>query len=247
MYHDRIVALVTGANRGIGLEVARQLAGRGMTVVFGARDLEEGRAVSEDLRAAGYRTGVVRVDVSESGNPATAIGEVAEKFGRLDVLVNNAGRTLDVEAIETSAEDLRTIFETNVFGAAEMIRASLSLLRRSNSARIVNVSSTTGSLTLTAAGTDFGGDASRRLAYSASKAALNMLTLQYHRAFQNDPSLCHIKINAATPGYTATDMTHHGAGARPVGDGARVIVELASLSDVGASGGFFNDQGSVVW
>ncbi len=127
-----------------------------------------------------------------------------------------------------------------------MIRATLPLLRQARSARIVNVTSTTGSLTLTAAGTDFGGDATKRLAYSTSKTALNMLSVQYACAFQQDPTLKHIKINAGTAGYTATDM-NRGAGGRSVEDGARVIVELACLDDEGPSGGFFNDNGAVAW
>jgi NAD(P)-dependent dehydrogenase (short-subunit alcohol dehydrogenase family) len=121
----------------------------------------------------------------------------------------------------------------------------LPLLRQSAMPRIVNVSSTTASLTMTGSGHDFGGNASRRLAYSTSKTAMNMLTVQYARAFAADPGLAHIKINSATPGHTATDMSgHHG---RSVADGARIIVDLATLPADGPTGGFFNDQGPVPW
>jgi NAD(P)-dependent dehydrogenase (short-subunit alcohol dehydrogenase family) len=110
----------------------------------------------------------------------------------------------------------------------------------------VNVSSTTGSLSLTADGTEFGGDAAHRIAYSTSKAALNMLTLQYARAFAADPQLAHIKINAVTPGYVATDM-NRGQGTRTVSEGAKVIVEFATLGDDGPSGEYHNDRGPVPW
>jgi NAD(P)-dependent dehydrogenase (short-subunit alcohol dehydrogenase family) len=196
--------------------------------------------------SSGATASALRLDVTEPGGPAAAIGAILDNYGRLDVLVNNAGRIIEVPAVETTAEDLRAVFDTNVFGAAEMVRAALPLLRQSSQARIVNVTSTTGSLTLTAAGTDFGGDATKRLAYATSKTALTMLTVQYHRAFQEDPILKHIKINAGTPGYSATDM-NRGEGGRSVEDGARVIVDLACLQNDGPSGGFFNDQGAVAW
>jgi len=246
LYHDQPVALVTGANRGIGRAVARQLAARGVTTVVGSRNLDAGQAVADELAPTGASVCSVRLDVTEEGSPAAVISQVGERFGRLDILVNNAGQTVEADAVDTTADDLRAVFDTNVVGPADMTRAALALLRRSTSPRIVNVSSTTGSLTLTSGGTDFGGDADRRLAYSTSKAALNMLTVQYHRAFQRDPSLRHVKINSATPGYTATDM-NQGRGTRTVEQGARIIVELALLPDDGPSGGFFNDQGPVAW
>ena len=244
--HTQPVALVTGANRGIGREVARQLAGRGLAVVVGSRDVESGQAVAGDLTRQGTQASAVRLDVTVPGSPSEAVGLIEGRLGRLDVLVNNAGRIIEASAVESTADDLRAVFETNVFVAAEMFRAALPLLRTSPGPRIVNVSSTTASLTLTAGGTDFGGDAAFRLAYSTSKAALNMLTVQYDRAFRADPALRHVKINAATPGYTATDM-NRGQGQRTVEQGARIIVDLALLAEDGPSGGFFNDAGSVPW
>jgi NAD(P)-dependent dehydrogenase (short-subunit alcohol dehydrogenase family) len=127
-----------------------------------------------------------------------------------------------------------------------MIQTMLPLLGKSSAPRIVNVSSTTVSMSLTSGGTDFGGDADLRMAYSSSKAALNMLTVQYAKAFGNSAALSHIKINSATPGYTATDMTRH-RGTRTVTEGARIIVDLATLSDDSPTGGFFNDEGVVPW
>ncbi|WP_207755396.1 SDR family NAD(P)-dependent oxidoreductase [Nonomuraea cypriaca] len=168
------------------------------------------------------------------------------EHGRLDVLVNNAGTVVDRLAADTTAVEMRHTFEVNVFGVVTVIHAMLPLLRASLAPRIVNVSSTTASLGLTSGGADFGGDAERRIAYSSSKTALNMLTVQYAHAFAKDPGLSHIKINSATPGYTATDLTGH-RGTRTVEEGARVIVDLATLDSAGPTGGFFNDQGRVPW
>jgi NAD(P)-dependent dehydrogenase (short-subunit alcohol dehydrogenase family) len=188
VYHDGLVALVSGATRGIGREVARQLAERGVRVAVGCRDVEAGRAVAGPLDGAHP----VVLDVTAPGGAAAAVAATAERYGRLDILVNNAGRTAEATAAGTTAAVLRPVFEVNVFGAVELIGAALPLLRSSPAPRVVNVSSTTASLALTAGGTDFGGDADRRLAYAASKTALNMLTVQYHRAFQSDPALRHI-------------------------------------------------------
>jgi NAD(P)-dependent dehydrogenase (short-subunit alcohol dehydrogenase family) len=162
------------------------------------------------------------------------------------VLVNNAGTTDDVPIMETTAEAMRPIFETNVFGVVTLIHTLLPLLAAAPAPRIVNVSSTTASLGLISNGSDFGGNAGRRLAYTSPKTAVNMPTLQYAAAFANDPNLKHIKINSVTPGYTATDLNDH-QGTRSVAEGARIIVELASLPDAGPTGGFFNDHGSVPW
>lgn len=240
------VALVTGANRGIGREVARQLVARGVTVVVGSRDVAAGQAVAEEIATDEAAASAVRLDVTAAGAHERAIADVTDRHGCLDILVNNAGRLVEADAADTTASVLRQVFETNVFGVADMIRASLPSLRRSAAARIVNVTSTTGSLSLTSHGTDFGGNADQRLAYSTSKAALNMLTIQYHRAFRLDDTLRHIKINSGTPGYTATDM-NEGQGTRTVEQGARIIVELALLPDDGPSGGFFNDDGPIPW
>jgi NAD(P)-dependent dehydrogenase (short-subunit alcohol dehydrogenase family) len=242
VYHEGLVALVSGATRGIGREVARQLAGRGVAVAVGCRDLAAGRAVAGGLPAASP----VPLDVTVPGGATAAVAAVRDRFGRLDILVNNAGRIVEATAPDTTAAVLREVFDVNVFGVADLTGAALPLLRHSPAARIVNVSSTTGSLALTAAGTDFGGDADRRTAYAASKSALNMLTIQYDRAFQADPALRHIKVNSATPGYTATGM-NGGRGTRTVTQGAAVIVRLALAPADGPSGGFSNDAGPVPW
>ncbi|MGW1916872.1 SDR family NAD(P)-dependent oxidoreductase [Streptomyces sp. NPDC002076] len=172
--------------------------------------------------------------------------EIGRTYGRLDVLVNNAGVMVEVSAARLTAAEIRSVCEVNMPGAATMVHEMLPLLRSSAHPRIVNVSSTTASLSLTAAGTDFGGDAAHRIAYSVSKTALNMLTLQYARAFAADPDLAHIKINAVTPGYVATGMSK-GRGTRTVDEGAAVVVAFANLADDGPTGQFHNDRGPVPW
>ncbi|MDL4815606.1 SDR family oxidoreductase [Actinomadura opuntiae] len=239
------VALVTGANRGLGRETARQLARRGMTVLLGSRDADRGARAARDLAGEGD-VRPLPVDVTDPSGVAAAAERIGAEHGRLDVLVNNAGVMVEAPAVETTADDLRRAYEINVFGVVTVLNALLPLLRRSPAARVVNVSSTTASLTLTGGGTDFGGDAHLRLAYSSSKAALNMLTVQYAAAFAADPGLAHIKINSATPGYVATDMSAY-RGTRTVEEGSRVVVELATLPADGPTGGFFREQGAVPW
>lgn len=246
MYTDYPVALVTGANKGLGKEAVRQLAERGASVVLGSRDPRQGEAAAAELAAAGITAVPARLDVTDAGSVQDVADRLEAEYARLDVLINNAGVVVDRLAERTTAAEMRQIYEVNVFGAVTMIQAMLPLLGKSPAARIVNVSSTTGSLSLTSGGTDFGGDAHLRMAYSSSKAALNMLTIQYAKAFEHSDALAHIKINSVTPGYTATDMTKH-RGTRTVAEGARVIVDLATLTDEGPTGGFFNDSGPVPW
>lgn len=254
---ERRTALVTGANRGIGREVARQLAEAGLRVVIGTRDLAAGVTAAEEIEAGlaegghdGVEVSAVHLDVAarddEFGNPHAAAREIDERFGTIDILVNNAGRMVEVLPPEITGKDLEAAFSTNVAGVAETTHAFLPLLTRSTMPRIVNVSSTTASLQLTNEGKDFGGDHSVRAPYSTSKAALNMLTLHYHKAFQADDNLRHIRINAITPGYVATEMTR-GLGARTVEQGARALVTLALKGDDSPSGGYFNEHGPLPW
>jgi NAD(P)-dependent dehydrogenase (short-subunit alcohol dehydrogenase family) len=203
-------------------------------------------AAAAELNADGATVVPVALDVTDADSVTALAVRLEREHGRLDVLVNNAGVMVAAAPHATTAAHLRQTFEVNVFGVATVISALLPLLARSAAPRIVNVSSTTASLALTSGGTDFGGDAEHRMGYSASKAALNMLTMQYARAFARDSDLARIRINAATPGFTATDMNDH-QGTRTVEQGARVIVELATLPDDGPTGGFFNDQGPVPW
>jgi NAD(P)-dependent dehydrogenase (short-subunit alcohol dehydrogenase family) len=239
-----VIALVTGANKGLGKETARLLALRGMTVLLGSRDLERGTAATRDLAAGGVTVEPIRLDVTDPKSVEAVAARIQDEYGRLDVLVNNAGILVDASATELTAAQLRETFEVNVFGVVTAIQTLLPLLRRSAAPRIVNVSSTTGSLTMTSESKDFGGDADRRIGYATSKTALNMLTVQYARAFARNNEL--IKINSVTPGFVATDMNQH-RGTRTVTQGAAAIVDLATLQDDGPTGGFFNDQGPVPW
>jgi len=242
---DRI-ALVTGANRGLGRETARQLAGLGIHVLIGSRDVDSGEATVGQFEEQGLAATAIALDVTDPESARSAAGEIGRTHGHLDVLVNNAGMIVEASAAELTAAEIRTVCEVNLFGAVTMVREMLPLLRHSEHPRIVNVSSTTASLSLTASGTDFGGDAAHRIAYSVSKTALNMLTLQYARAFAADPQLAHIKINMVTPGYVATDM-NRGQGSRTVGEGSGIIVKFATIGDDGPSGEFHNDRGPVPW
>lgn len=240
------VALVTGANKGLGREVARQLAARGIAVLVGSRDPDRGRTTANELVAEGLDVAPIAIDVVNEASVTEAAAEILASRGRLDVLVNNAGTITDVAATEMTAELLRPMFETNVFGVVTTTNAMVALLAAATSPRIVNMSSTTASLTLTSTGTRIPGDATRRLGYAASKAALNMLTVQYAAAFAREPELAHIKVNSACPGFTATDMNGY-RGTRRVEDGAAIAVELALLPDDGPTAGFHADDGPVPW
>jgi NAD(P)-dependent dehydrogenase (short-subunit alcohol dehydrogenase family) len=236
------VAVVTGANKGIGLEIARQLARRDHTVFVGARDEARGRAAAEKLRAEGLDARPLRLDVTDDASVAAAVAQVDMAAGRLDVLVNNAGIAIDdAPPSAVSMEIVRRTWETNVFGVIRATQAFLPLLRKSDAGRIVNLSSSLGSLALNAdprspfAGVNY-------LAYNSSKTAVNAITLQFASELRGTP----IKVNAADPGYVATDMTQH-QGPRTVEQGAATPVRLATLPADGPTGGFFNDDGSLPW
>ena len=239
---DRRVAVVTGANKGIGLEIARQLAREGLTVHLGARDEARGRAAAEKLRADGLDVRPLRLDVTSDGSVAAAAAVLEAEEGRLDVLVNNAGIAIDDgPPSRVSGDALRRTYETNVFGVVRVTQAFLPLLRRSAAGRIVNLSSGLGSLTLNSDPTSpFA--AVKYLAYNSSKSAVNAITVQFAHELRNTP----IKVNAADPGYVATDMNRQ-QGVRSVEQGAATPVRLALLPPDGPTGGYFNDDGPVPW
>ncbi|EFL02148.1 2-deoxy-D-gluconate 3-dehydrogenase [Streptomyces sp. SPB78] len=232
-------ALVTGANKGIGLAIARGLADLGFTVAVGARDEARGAAAAESLRAEGARAFAVVLDVTSEESVAAAARTVAEEAGRLDVLVNNAGISGSTEdgAQDPTTLDLdvvRTVLDTNVFGVVRVTNALLPLLRRAPSPRIVNVSSTMGSLSLRTGPV--------LAAYAPSKTMLNALTTQYARRLADTPVL----VNACCPGWVATDFTGHEPDRTPQ-EGAAIALRLATLPDDGPRGGFFDDGGVVPW
>jgi NAD(P)-dependent dehydrogenase (short-subunit alcohol dehydrogenase family) len=230
---DRTVALVTGANKGIGLETARLLGARGMTVLLGCRDDERGKVAEAELRAAGADAHALTLDVTDAASVAAAASRVEREFGRLDILVNNAGIALGDghgRPSETTLATLRTVFETNVFGVVAVTNALLPLLRRSAAPRIVNVSSEVGSITsMTNPDGPLWPMAS--VPYPASKSALNMVTAMYAKELRDAGFL----VNAANPGYCATDLNHHTGWRTPV-QGAEVSVHLATLSAGGPTG-----------
>ncbi|MFG2089410.1 MULTISPECIES: SDR family NAD(P)-dependent oxidoreductase [unclassified Spirillospora] len=246
------VALVTGANKGIGRAAAGQLAAQGMTVLVGARDPERGEEAAAALRAAGGDAHALTLDVTDQAAARAAAGRIRERFGRLDALVNNAGITgsgqvspMDAHDQVPSSVDLdmvRAVFETNVFGVIAVTNAMLPLLRRSPAPRIVNVSSHAASLTLTG---DPDGPFAALLpsaAYTPSKAALSAVTVQYANELRKDGVL----VNAAAPGFVDTDSNDHTGHLTPA-QGAAVVVRLATLADGGPTGGFFSEDGPVPW
>ncbi len=225
------LAVVTGANRGIGLDLCRQLADEGYQVVLGSRDLGRGRQAAAGLGRPGIE--VVQLDVADDASVKAAAAWVRQRFGRCDVLVNNAAVDYDTDA-RASAADLDRVhraLETNLFGAWRTSLAFLPLLRLSQHPRIVNVSSEAGSLTRMGAGPP---------AYQVSKAALNALT----RTLAGELRRERILVNAICPGWTATDM---GGGGRPVSEGAASVMWAVRLPDTGPTGGFFRDGKPLDW
>ncbi|MDG4808099.1 SDR family oxidoreductase [Micromonospora sp. WMMD1120] len=235
-----MIALVTGANKGIGFATAGQLGSLGMTVLVGARDAERGRAAERRLRDGGVDARFVPLDVTDAESVAAVATLVEADYGRLDVLVNNAGIVLADGTSglpsETTVATLRRLYETNVFGVAAVTNALLPALRRAPAARIVNVSSEVGSITVMTDpnGALFG---LTSVPYPSSKAALNMLTAMYAKELRDTP----IKVNAANPGYCATDFNGN-SGFRSAEQGAEVSVRLATLPADGPSGQLWGYQ-----
>jgi len=242
MTYEKQVALITGANKGIGLEIARQLAQQDFTVLIGARDAQRGEAAADLLRAEGLDAHALVLDVTDMVSVQDVATQLGERFGRLDVLVNNAGVSLDdVPPSTLPMEVLRTTFETNVFGVVQVTQALLPLLRAAPAARIVNMGSAMGSLTLTS---DLNNLRSGYwlLAYASSKSALHAVTVQ----FANELRETGIKVNAADPGYVATDMTGQ-QGFNSLQDGALPAVRLATLAGDGPTARLFSIDGPTPW
>ncbi|MBA2550599.1 MAG: SDR family oxidoreductase [Nocardioidaceae bacterium] len=224
--HAGEVALVTGANKGIGREIARRLAAEGMTVYLGARDDQRGRIAAQELGGDGVDVRFVQVDVTDQAQIEAAAKQVDGDFGRLDVLVNNAGIGIEwgSSADEVTVEQMRRTFEVNVFGVVAVTRAFIPLLRRSAAGRVVNLSSPLGSLSLIGDPDDEVSSVGL-LAYSSSKTAVNSITQLYANALRGD-----ITVNAVSPGFVATDLNHH-RGQLSTGQGAELPVRLALDAD----------------
>ncbi|GAB3258633.1 SDR family oxidoreductase [Kineosporia babensis] len=236
------IALVTGANKGIGFETARQLARRGVLVRLGARDQERGRQAVKALAQEGITAPALRLDVTDAESVQQAAEEIEREHGRLDILVNNAGVAGFSRAPSlTSYEQIRQAYETNVFGLVTVTNAMLPLLRRSAAGRIVNLSSHMGSLTLMSDPASPFAEVNL-LAYQSSKAAVNAITLAYAKELED----AGIKVNAANPGVVATDMNGHRGRGTPA-QGAAVVVRLAMLGPEGPTGAGLAQEGTVPW
>ncbi|WP_354637800.1 SDR family oxidoreductase [Kitasatospora camelliae] len=234
MSTDESVALVTGANRGIGRETARQLAALGHTVLLCARRPADAERAAAELAGGPGRLLPRRLDVTDAAGVRALAAETAAEFGRLDVLVNNAAVNYDTaaRAVDVDLEEVHRTLETNLFGAWRTVQAFLPLLRRSPHPRVVNVSSGSGSLTSMTGGTP---------AYGVSKAALNALTRKLAAELRGD----RILVNAVCPGWIATDMG--GPGGAAVQQGAARVLWAATLPDDGPTGGFFRDGRQLPW
>ncbi|MFO0629278.1 MAG: SDR family oxidoreductase [Polyangiales bacterium] len=240
--NDTTVALITGANKGLGYETARRLGALGMTVLVGARDRARGAQAVERLREGGADAHRVDLDLTDAASITAAAHDVGARFGRVDVLVNNAGIGGGQLPSQQDLDAMRALFETNVYGTIAVTQALLPLLTRSRAGRIVNVSTTLASLTHAA-------DPTHRIAawnmlfgYAASKAVLHAFSVRLAHELRPQG----IKVNAVCPGYVATDFNAH-RGVRTVTEGAEIIVRMATLDEDGPTAGFFDEAGVVPW
>ncbi|MEO0561514.1 MAG: SDR family oxidoreductase [Chloroflexota bacterium] len=229
------IALVTGGNRGIGLEICKQLGARGLTVILTSRDFHKGQTAAEELRTGGAAVVFHQLDVTDADSVAKLKTFVAREFSRLDVLVNNAGVYLDegVSVLDLERTVVEQSLQVNTVGAWEMIRAFAPMMMEHDYGRIVNVSSGAGAIT---------GMGGYTAAYKMSKAALNALT----RVTANELRRYNIKVNAMCPGWVRTDMGGPAA-PRSVEEGADTAVWLATLPDNGPNNGFFRDRQPINW
>lgn len=231
--------LITGANKGLGFETARRLVAAGHTVYVGARDAERGRRAAEQVGAR-----FVQLDVTDDAS-VEAAAKTIEADGGLDVLVNNAGIETRGEgnsvpgAADVTADQMRTVFDTNVFGVVRVTHAFLPLLRRSAAPVVVNVSSGLGSLSHLS-DPEHPGHFYPGVAYPASKTAVNAITVQYAKAFPD------MRINAVEPGFTATDLNGR-TGTQTVEEGVEIIVRMAQVGPDGPTGGYFDAAGPLPW
>ena len=254
MAHGKKVALISGANRGIGLETAKQLGEKGVTVVLGSRKLSDAEAAAAKLKSQGIDAYGIQLDVTKPADRTTAAKFIEEHFGKLDILVNNAGVLVNDpetslergappvnKTSRTSDEELKKVFETNLFSVVRITEELLPLLKKSDAGRIVNLSSILGSLTLHA---DPASPiaAFKNFSYDASKTALNAYTIHLAHELKDTP----IKVNSVHPGWVKTDM---GTDAAPmeIPDGAKTSVEAALLGPDGPNGRFFHLGQELPW
>lgn len=234
-----LIAFITGANKGIGFEIARQLGERGYKLWLGCRDAERGKQAALTLRQDGFKAEFVVIDIVDDISVDAAVKSVSGQIGSLDVLVNNAGMHYGFtpSTAEEPLDQIQNMFAVNALGAVRVTQAFLPLLRKAKAARIVMMSSGLGSVSETLEMTSENWTVSMA-GYCASKAALNMFTVKLAKDLAPEG----IKVNAADPGLTATDLTGH-MGNRTSVDAARVAVELSILGPLGPTAGFFKDLG----
>lgn len=236
--------LITGANKGVGFETARQLAQQGNFVYIGSRDIAKGQKAADILKTAGItNVAAIQIDVTDIGSLRKAKETLSEQSGMLDVLINNSGIAGEQpqQLSDGSMENLRNLFETNFFGAVQTTQVMLPLLRRSSAPAIINVSSEVGSLAMHSA-PDRRANWSNYSAYGATKTALNAFTV----LLANELRAENITVNSVTPGSTATDLNAF-SGLKTAEEGAKPIVQLAMSADRTVTGKFFRDGGEVLW
>ena len=236
--------MITGANKGIGKEVARQLAGRGYQVFIGSRDEARGQQAVDELRAAGHSdVHLLVIDVTSDESVTAAAETLSKKISALDVLINNAGIVASgwAPVLQEKVSQVQETYSVNVFGVIRTTTAFIDLLKKSKSARIVNVSSGLGSLTLASDKNDPYYNYTT-LGYHSSKSALNMITISYAKALAEFG----IKVNSADPGYTATDLNAN-SGPQTIDVGAKSTVYLATLPDDGPTGSYYDKDGVLPW
>ena len=244
---SKIITLITGAERGMGLVTAKELGKKGQQIIIGAYNMELGAQAVKELEELGVKADLYKCDVTNRDDINDLVKAVEEKYGYLNILINNAGIAGPMTSpSETSEEDLRKTMETNFFGAAAMVKAFLPLLRKAEFGKIINITSDLGSLTLAS-------DKNNPLynfnsfAYSASKAATNFITV----AFAKELAGTNITVNSVNPGMTATDLINKKAfeanGAKTPEQGAARAIELASSEDNTLTGTFTQDTGALPW
>jgi NAD(P)-dependent dehydrogenase (short-subunit alcohol dehydrogenase family) len=244
MANEKRIALVTGGNKGIGLEISRNLSSAGCTVLLGARNVERGQQAVWRLGQAGLGdVHFIQIDVTRQDTITAAAQQIESRYGRLDILMNNAGINLRGDGLPGAADlgAVQKVFDTNFFGALRVAQEMLPLLQNAAAGRIVNVSSGLGSLTFNS-DPSWSGYNSKLIGYNASKAALNMLTV--HLAYELRGTK--IKVNSANPGYTKTDLNDN-TGPQPVEVGAIEATRLALLDDNGPTGQSFSKDGPDPW